>query len=160
MSVLAMPPGLLRSTPIDPRTGLWTRPWLEYWEAQYVRLGGVSAPTNTDLDSMATEAAAQDSSAVQHGAVLGMLAQRVEALSREVAGVAALQARLGTLEQRCAILERLVAEMPSLSGLFGAVLARVEGVERLTFDTQATHAAVAVTQQRVEALERRLAYSV
>ena len=59
MSIVALSPGLLRSDPIEitrrpdgTYRGQWSRPWLEYLQAEYTRIGGPSAPTNADLDAM------------------------------------------------------------------------------------------------------------
>lgn len=82
MSILTLPPGLIKSAAIDLRTGQWTRPWLEYWEAQYIRTGQTNAPTNDELGSMIAGAEATSLLPNESQALLSLLQQRLADLEQ------------------------------------------------------------------------------
>lgn len=156
MSILAFPPGLLRSPPIDPKTGLWSRPWLEYWQAAFERLGGTEAPTNTELDAMLTASAMEFIGSPSADARLGALAQQVEHLTRTLAAQPKPHAAMAALEYRCADLERAVVAIQGVYAQLQALAGLVEAVRRAAPDGVTAH--LARLEQRLETVERQTVY--
>lgn len=161
MSMLAFPPGLLRSPPIDPRTGLWSRPWLEYWQAQYDRIGGENAPTNIDLDDLITslqlELQVDSPSYAASIAMVGTIQQSLSSLQREVANMQAVQAQLMTLAQHLASMQRVDAMQPATQAIHGRQEMQLEQLSRQDAREVTLSPRLAALAQRVESLERLVA---
>jgi hypothetical protein len=158
MSMLAFSPGLLRSVPIDPTTGLWTRPWLEYWQSQFDRIGGPNAPTNIELNAMNTTNAMQSAMETSFEAGIGTMRQSIESLRRDVAAIPPqADARVGTLSVR---VERLATDLVALESVraqLGTLIARVESVARTVEMITATQAHLGKLLQEQE--QQRRAHS-
>ena len=84
-----------RTPPIDRATGLFTRPWMRYFELSWRRQGGADAPSNDALDqSLAATQAELDATQAELAATQAALAATQQELDQTQADLATTQADL------------------------------------------------------------------